>query len=199
MYLVHVRFFFVLSTCLLLVVLCVSAPSFSQNYAKGDKDINLGIGIASYYGSGYRIGLPPVTASFELGVTDEIGVGALVGFSTARTKKYNFISGEYWWRYTSITIAPRAAYHFSLEDMDKFDLYAGVMGGLRIGSSTFHSTDPTLNGDNFKTDAAGGILFGVFGGGRYQASEKLRLFAELGWGVTWLNFGLNFKLASNSK
>ncbi len=173
---------------------------FSQNYAKGDKDLNLGVGLfPTYYGPGYRIGLPPVSASFELGVTDEIGVGAFVGFSTARTRKFDVLSGQYWWRYSTVTLAPRAAYHFNLEDLEKFDLYAGVMGGLRIGTATFHSTDPQLNSNNFDTDAAGGILYGFFVGGRYMATENLRLFGELGYGVSWINLGINFKMSSNSK
>ncbi|MFW5752025.1 MAG: hypothetical protein ACOCW8_01660, partial [bacterium] len=70
---------------------------FSQDpmFIKDEKVINLGIGIGStlYSGSFYTGTVPPVSASFEMGVVDEviddkgvIGVGGYVGYSSYKYK-----------------------------------------------------------------------------------------------------------------
>jgi hypothetical protein len=58
-----------------------------STFQKGDKALNLGIGIGStlYSGSYYKSGIPPISASFEVGVADgildkgTIGVGGYLG------------------------------------------------------------------------------------------------------------------------
>ena len=178
-----------------------ATPAVAQiAYAKGETDVHLGIGLLpTFYGSGYRVGLPPVSVSFERGVADNIGVGAFAALSTARTKKYNYLAGEYWWRYSYILLCGRAAYHFQLVDDEKLDTYAGAILGYRIGISTFHSTDPNLDEDLFDADGGAGATYGFFGGARYQATDKLRIFGEVGYGIAILNVGLNFKLAEGDK
>ena len=69
--------------------LVVSAQSFEQ----GQKDINLGVGIGNTYvtssSSSTSAGgattsntvLPPVSATFEFGVTDMISVGGFIGYT----------------------------------------------------------------------------------------------------------------------
>ena len=53
-----------------------SEKAFAQ-YEKGDKLLNVGLGLGSYYGGGVAVG-----ASFEYGVTDFISVGAQADFYT---------------------------------------------------------------------------------------------------------------------
>jgi len=52
-------------------LICLFSYTAQAQYAKGDKLLNLGIGVNSYYNGGI-----PLSASFEVGVTDAISVGA---------------------------------------------------------------------------------------------------------------------------
>ncbi|RCR71505.1 hypothetical protein [Larkinella punicea] len=169
------------SSLLVMSLLLVGTQSFAQ-YQKGDKLLNAGIGLSSYYGGGLPIG-----ASFEVGITDEISVGAQVDFYTWG---YNF--GGYKWRYTFLPIAVRGSYHvnelLNLNN-DKLDLYGGLALGYYISSFKDNS-----GYSGFYDNAYGNqVLFGVHLGGRYYFKPNLGAFAEVGYGVSALKLGVAFK------
>jgi len=58
----------------------------------------------------------------------------------------------------------------------------------------FHSDDLTLNENQFTSPTSGGLTWSGFLGARYQFKEKIGAFAELGYGVSFLNLGLRLKL-----
>lgn len=181
------------SLLLFIVFAVLAAGASAQSYAKGQKDLHLGIGLVNwYYGSGYSGLVPPVNASFEIGVTENIGVGALVSFSTA---KYNvdWIFGDYGWRYTWLTVGGRVAYHLDILEEPKLDTYGGLMLGLYIVNATFYSDDPTINESLYNDPASGGIAYSLFAGARYKFSEKFGVYGELGYGWTLLNVGVDLK------
>lgn len=174
------------------VLLFVVAFSFlsmvaqAQTFNKGDKFLNIGIGLGSVYGfTGSSSSIPALSASFEVGVTDKIGigrigVGGIIGYSSY---KYNTGFGT---NFSSnhILIGARGAYHFDL-DVEKLDLYGGVMLGYNAVSYS----------DSFGVFNPGGsaLVGGFFVGGRYMFSEKIGGFGELGYSVAWLNLGLTIK------
>ncbi len=162
-------------------LLLVGTQSFAQ-YQKGDKLLNAGIGLSSYYGGGLPIG-----ASFEVGITDEISVGAQLDFYTWG---YNF--GGYKWRYTFVPVAVRGSYHvnelLNLNN-DKLDLYGGLALGYYISSFKDNS-----GYSGFYDNAYGNqVLFGIHLGGRYYFKPNLGAFAEVGYGVSALKLGVAFK------
>ncbi|MGM9506981.1 hypothetical protein ACS5NO_04625 [Larkinella sp. GY13] len=170
-----------LSSLLVMSLLLVGTQSFAQ-YQKGDKLLNAGIGLSSYYGGGLPIG-----ASFEVGITDEISVGAQVDFYTWG---YNF--GGYKWRYTFLPVAVRGSYHvnelLNLNN-DKLDLYGGLALGYYISSYKDNS-----GYSGFYDNAYGNqVLFGLHLGGRYYFKPNLGAFAEVGYGVSALKLGVAFK------
>jgi hypothetical protein len=74
-------------------------------FIKGDKVLNLGIGLgSSHYSSFYTSRLPAVSASFEVGVLDgilekgSVGVGGYFGFSSAKYSTY--------WKTTNVLLIP---------------------------------------------------------------------------------------------
>ncbi|MCB8965063.1 MAG: hypothetical protein H6536_08515 [Bacteroidales bacterium] len=82
-------------TLSLIAIFCsFSLLGISQNmFNKGDKVINLGIGLgnALYSGSGYTSKVPPLSVSFEMGVKDSLfdgksslGVGGYFGYTSAK-------------------------------------------------------------------------------------------------------------------
>ncbi|WP_421829373.1 hypothetical protein [Larkinella sp.] len=170
-----------LSSLLVMSLLLVGTQSFAQ-YQKGDKLLNAGIGLSSYYGGGLPIG-----ASFEVGITDEISVGAQLDFYTWG---YNF--GGYKWRYTFVPVAVRGSYHvnelLNLNN-DKLDLYGGLALGYYISSFKDNS-----GYSGFYDNAYGNqVLFGIHLGGRYYFKPNLGAFAEVGYGVSALKLGVAFK------
>ncbi|MFM9908355.1 MAG: hypothetical protein ACKVOW_03345 [Chitinophagaceae bacterium] len=94
-------------------------------YSKGDKLLNVGIGVNSYYDRGFPIG-----ASFEAGVSDEISVGVNVDFVSS---KYDYVYTSSY-KFTAIYLGLGGSYHVN-ELMyianEKIDLYAGATLGFR--------------------------------------------------------------------
>ena len=59
----------------ILVFICLTTGAMAQNtFVKGDKVLNLGIGLGStlYTGGSYTSKIPPLSASFEVGVKDNL-------------------------------------------------------------------------------------------------------------------------------
>lgn len=166
-----------LLTTFILSILTIS--SFAQNgaYYKGDKLLNIGIGVNSYYDGGIPLG-----ASFEKGITENISLGAQADYLSADYASVKF---------TAIYVGLRASYHVNkllhIEN-DKIDLY----GGPTLGYRSFSWKDEDLNlGDDYGS----GLFLGVYIGGRYYINKHIGLFAELGAiGSTNARIGVAFKL-----
>jgi len=160
-------------------------PTFN----KGDKVLNLGIGLGStlYSGLYYKSQVPPVSASLEIGIVDEIlekgviGVGPYFGYSSY---KYSYLTSGY--KYSNLILGARGNFHYPL--LDKLDTYTGLLLGFNIVSSkwTGDGTDP-LNA------TSGGVAWAWFVGGRYYFSESFAAMLELGYGIAYLNLGVALK------
>jgi hypothetical protein len=178
------------------LVAMATSPVFGQSFKVGDTHLSAGIGLLPTFYSGYTTLIPPVSLSFEKGIDVSdipIGVGAFVGFSTSRTPKYDYGFGQqYWWSYTYIIAAARGAYHFELVKDDKLDTYVGLMAGFRYAKVTEHDTG--ISGFNYDSSAGSGIAYSIFGGARYRIANNMNVFGEIGWGVSLLTLGLDFKI-----
>jgi hypothetical protein len=168
--------------------LSLNMSSQAQVFNKGDKALNIGIGLGSVYGyAGFGSSVPPLSASFEVGITDKVGigrfgVGGIFGYSSY---KYNAGFSTSNFSSSHILIGARGLYHFDL-DVEKLDVYGGIMLGYNIVSYS----------DSFGTSGlygGSGLVGGIFAGGRYMFSEKFGAFGELGYSIAWLNIGLTVK------
>lgn len=163
----------------------------NEAFKKGDKVINLGIGVGSPVGYGGGIPWPALSISYEQGIINDLGPGNLgVGaFFGLQYTSYNYgLSGsKYKSNWTDVFFGGRAAYHYNFNLDKKFDPYAGVLIGGRIQSYTDNS--------NIKNDNYGGFFpwVGLFVGARYQFVNSLGCFAEMGRGVNFLTFGIDLK------
>jgi len=162
----------------------------TSTFEKGDKVLNLGIGFGGYGTWGYRVVLPPLSASFEVGILDgildkgSIGVGGYLAFASYKERRY---LGDSYWTYSRVVIGPRGTFHYPL--VDKLDTYGGLMLGFNKNTWNWHGSG--VHG----TDSGGsGLGFSIFVGGRYYLSEKLAVMAELGYGISYLNLGIALKL-----
>jgi len=164
---------------ILTLLFFTTTTSFAQQnggYKKGDKLLNIGIGVNSFYSGGVPIG-----ASYEQGITDNISVGV----------NADYLSNDYRsFKFTAIYFGVRASYHFNellKIQNEKIDLY----GGPTLGYRSFSWKDANQNlGDNYGS----GVFFGVYIGGKYYLSDKIGLFTELGSiGSTNARIGVAFK------
>ena len=172
---------------LLLAFVSLGTSLKAQVYEQGQNIIQGGIGFGSaYIGSGLNGGLPPIHASFEHGLKEKIGVGALIGYSTAKSNTIPFFGGEY--KYSYLVVGARGAYHFYNED--KIDAYGGLMLGYNIASVKYTGSANGLTAGN----AGGGFAFGAFVGGRYALTDQLHAFGEVGYSIAWLSVGIGYKL-----
>ena len=181
----------------LLLVLFVAVFSLTQllaqesTFKQGDKVLNLGIGFGStfYSGTGYKAGIPPISASLEFGVKDgvldkgSIGIGGYLGYSSHKWE-YN----NWGWKYTNIIIGVRGVFHYPL--VDKLDTYTGLLLGYNIASSKEFGT--AIFGYNYSA-SSGGVAYSWFVGGRYYFTDKFAGMLELGYGITYLNLGVALK------
>lgn len=162
----------------------VQAQEFT--FIKGDKVINLGIGIGSaYYSSYYTSHMPALSASFEVGVKDgifdkgSIGVGGYIGFSSA---KY-----ENWWKTSNFLFGARGSLHYPF--VKKLDTYTGLILGYNIYSTKYYDT---YSGE---LDASSsGVALAWFAGARYYFNPKIAGMAEIGFGISYLTLGVSFKI-----
>lgn len=163
----------------LFLVALTTTKLFAQNgaFSKGDKLLNIGIGVNSFYDGGIPFG-----ASFEKGITNNISVGL----------NADYLSSDYAsLKFTAFYFSARASYHVNdllKIESEKYDVYGGPTLGYR--SFSWKDTDQNL-GDNYGS----GLFLGLYVGGRYYFNDKIGLFAEVGFiGSTNGRIGVAFKL-----
>lgn len=167
-------------TLLFAGAMLISFSSKAQ-HDEGQSNINLGIGFAPFGLSGDAT-VPPISASYEYGINDEISIGGLIGYY-ASSQDLLFASAEY----TYLVIGARGSYH--KEFIDDFDTYVGLMVAY---NSVGFSIDDSAFEDLFDTDLSG-IVPGVYLGGRYHFTDNVGAFLEVGYGVSLVNVGLTLK------
>ena len=184
-------------TVLALLLATVSLNLSAQKFEKGDKDVNLTIGVVTpfwnlggYSGiSGVHMKVPLIAVSGDYGLLDNLGpgvlgVGAYFGIAT-----YKWGSG-YGYKFTEIPIAARATYHYQF--VKKLDTYGGVLLGLRIERGKWYGTLYDDYGYN-SSDNRVRFLGAIFVGAKYYLSSKFSVLAELNAGAALLNIGAGIK------
>jgi hypothetical protein len=181
----------------LLFLLMVVSLSFTQmvgqepTFSKGDKVLNLGIGFGTnlYSGMNYKMQVPPVSVSFDVGAFDKIakkgviGIGGYLGYSAY---KYDYTG--WGWKYSNIIIGGRGTFHYPL--VNKLDTYGGMLLGYNISSSKEFGT--AIPGNNYNA-SHGGFVYAMFVGARYYFTDNFGAMAEFGYGITFLNLGISLK------
>jgi hypothetical protein len=169
---------FILGVCLL-GTLSLFSTTASAQYRKGDKLLNLGIGVNSYYSGGI-----PLSASFEVGVTDDISVGGGVDYLT-----YHYPGVG---NFTAVYVGARGSYHFNrLLNLrnENIDIYAG----LSLGYRSFTWND-SYYGPGLGNTYGSGLFLGIHAGARYYFAKSVGAFLEVGaLGSTNARLGFAFR------
>lgn len=177
----------------------------ATSFKKGQVDLNLGLGFGRnryYYGSIYTRATPPISTSLDFAATDNISIGAYFAFTRTRWTS----SGSYWnngvpyqyndtytWYY--YTLGGRAAYHLGeYIDIKELDMYIGLMLGENFVKFKY-TTDNNSGGRTYSNNlGTSRVYVSFFAGARYMFSDKVGIFGEFGYGLTYGNLGLNLKL-----
>ncbi len=171
----------ILSVALLGVLSILTTNVFAQ-YKKGDKLLNLGIGLNSYYSGGI-----PVGASFEYGVTDDISVGGSLDYLS-----YHYAGYANNYNFSALYVAGRGSYHFNRLlnlRIEKLDIYAGLSLGYRSVS-----WNNGYNSSGLGNQYGSSLFLGVHAGARYYFTKTFGVFAELGaLGSTNAKTGVAFR------
>ena len=119
--------------------------TFAQPLTFEQQSIGISIGIPSMYDHAYTSQSPAVTARYEYGLSDKIGIGyiGLGGLLSIAGGEFNspILSQSVSYKFSQTLIGPRAAYHFDMVDLtgnkdwSKLDLYGGAFLGLKFESA----------------------------------------------------------------
>jgi hypothetical protein len=163
----------------------------AQLFSKGDKVINLGIGVPSYLGgNGYETKIPLVSGSFDYGLIDgllegkaSIGVGGYLGYTANR---YKYL-GNHGYDFSYLIFGPRASFHYN--PIDNLDTYGGLLLGYNIVSSSAYGETAQF----IKPNNDSRFIPALYVGARYYFTDNIAAFAEIGYGVSLIEAGLSFK------
>ena len=146
---------------------------------KGSLTLNPGIGIGSAWSNyGNKVNVPPLSVSLDIGVAPDITIGPYVAYSS--TTEPDAFYGDF--TYTHLLIGAKGAYHFNISD--KFTGHAGGILGYHVISVSNSSA----------AAKASTVLYDFLIGATYHFTSKMGVFAELGYGITYLNIGASFSI-----
>ena len=158
-------------------------------FEKGTMVLNMGVGIGSsvYSDAYYQVIFPPVSASLEFGVAEHIlekGVIGVAGYFGFFSYKYEYSHSG--WEASNFIIGARGNFHYPF--VEKLDTYTGFLLGCGIVSTENFGTEEI---DYNKPST--GVQWAWYIGGRYFFTENIAAMIELGYGVTYVNFGVSWK------
>ena len=155
----------------LLLLLCMSNNIFAQD---ANIQISPYLGVAGSHGSD-RLQTPSFGVIGEYFLDETFSLGLIAAYGTAEAKT-NFDQNA---DPTTSGFNVGALINYYWTDSETFNFYTGGS----IGYDGY--SGPYIDG---------GIYFEIHAGGRYQLSEKIGLFSELGYGLSLLKVGVSFKI-----
>lgn len=173
----------------LIVLFAFNSAMAQGKFEVGSNVASVGIGLGSSLGVyGGSTSSPGISLQYERGMWDVGGPGvvSLGGYLGFKSFKYNNIY-EQKWRYTVIGL--RSAYHYNGLDVPELDVYGGAM--LSYNSLSYSDNFPANYLVNGTWDSY--ISLTLYVGGRYYLADNLAVFAELGYGIAYLNIGAALK------
>ena len=184
---------------LLLTLLSILGLNTNAQFFERDINyVNAGYGLGIGYGrllnayqsyDNYKFsGFGPVAFSYERGITDNIGLGLAIGYSSYGGTWLQ-TGYDYKYRWTTLSIMARGAYHFNVRNR-QFDPYAGVGIGFLKYSYKWESNEPGFNEDTYNINFGTPLGYQIFLGARYMFSDNFGAYAEVGYGLSVANAGI---------
>lgn len=172
-------------------VLFIFVVLFSTNQISAQGELNLGIGLLPTYLGTSNSKIPPLMASYDHPFQENITIGGYIGYSTAEFVQSSVFL-NYSIDYSYVLIGARGTYHFEISN-EKIDPYIGLHLGYNVVSTSINGCDDPIFCDALDVSASSIGYAGLLGA-KYQMSENLKLFGEVGYGVSILSFGITLDI-----
>lgn len=131
-------------------------------------------------------------ASGEYMLNKDIGVG-FVGMYSGYTEEVNAIIYSGKWSYTNIYVLGMVTYHYDVFGSPSFDTYGAFNIGYNVASAKWE-WDRNPGGIPEPSASAGGLVWGFTATLRYFVSPGFAITASTGYGIGYLQIGLDIKL-----
>jgi hypothetical protein len=186
---------------ILFSIAIVTIAVFSANSAKaqafdvGTNVISAGIGLGSSIANyTYGTQTPGFNLTYDRGIWEAgPGVISLGGYIGIKDYSYGYVENGYAfsekWNYTVFGV--RGAWHFTGLNIDKLDLYGGLMLGYYAVSYSY--SDNAGNSGSSLGNYGSTVGLSVFAGAKYYVAGNLAVFGELGFGANILDLGVAYK------
>jgi hypothetical protein len=190
-----------------------STQNDSKCFDENTHIINLGVGFggaryySAYRGYGYSYKISPAfSVSYEQAFHKKLGpgylgLGAYVGYQYA-SSTYNYLYNKhgyynnYYYKnsWNNFMLTTRGVYHWDVLNFKNAEVYAGVLAGIRIQTTSYETNNPDPYADNYYSNT-GNVFpaFSIFAGARWYFVSKVALFGEVGYGISYVNGGVSFK------
>lgn len=187
----------------------VFPDSREKCFDENTRIMNLGAGFGggNYYkghSNGYSAKRSPAfSMSYEQSLPKRvgpgyIGIGAYVGFQNAyyHYEYFDDLDRRYYYehRYNNTMIAARGAYHWDVLNSKNAEVYAGTIIGVRIQTYHFETDNPNPNHNYRLNEGAVYPAYSLFAGARWYFVDRVAVFGEAGYGMSYVTGGVSFKL-----
>ncbi|PLX04821.1 MAG: hypothetical protein C0594_08785 [Marinilabiliales bacterium] len=200
---------------LIAVIALTTGFVYAQEMTVGTKLVGVGVGQGWSYNANLVTGglSPAVRGTFDLGMFEiepgVITIGGQIGYLYEGKYEgvyydysysniwpyYNYSAYNYKWTYHSLLIAARSAWHYNFGQLGIRELsaYAGVAAGLRY-QMVIESIDSNMPAGYGGATNSAKPYFSSYLGAYYYLTPDIAGFAEVGYGISWLTIGFNFRL-----
>jgi hypothetical protein len=184
------------------IISALSTNAQSLAFDKGKTVVTLGYGVPNLtrvglkliYGpyTGYSVtGFGPILVKGDYGILKNLGVGAVIGFSSS---KITYSENDYYYdnngysqpytyqesiAWTSLSLGAHANYHFVRKE--KLDVYVGGGLGYTINNFVYSNNDPYYGGTRtYATYNPSSVFYAATVGLRYYFTPNIGIYGEAG-------------------
>lgn len=180
---------------ILFIIITTLVDTEAQPLQGGEQLVKIGLGVAALPKHEFTSKTPSFTLSYEKNVSDLIGVGYFSAgalFSVASSYLDYQVDGNTFTHGNNFsTFAAKGVYHFDMVKLtddvkwNKLDVYAGAILGFTLKRGQSDENDDITKRAYLATD--------IFVGARYNFYDKIGVFMEAGYGITYVKAGLSIQ------
>ncbi len=190
------RFHTQLSVFFVVALSLLSSPNAqAQRNALPNWEVRAGVGLLpTFLKDHVQSDLPPLSLELRYKVSRRYSLGLLAGQSVSQASFQHHTGAEQFYKNRFSMVAIRSAVHSS--PWEKWELYGGMLLGYAHSDITYmedneikQTEGSTLPGPR----ARNGLFFSAFIGTSCQVHDELRVFGELGYGLSLLTTGVSYR------
>ena len=168
--------------------------AFQTMNAQGRFDVNFGVGLLPTFAKDNgKTKLLPLTLNAHYKITPNFSLGAFAGHSVTETNREFIQDGELTqWKNRFTAVGIRAAAH--TDKLYKWDIYGGMVLSYNYSNIEVIEGNMDILADHMGIkEKSGKFSASAFLGARYELTEHVGLFGELGFGISILTLGAGYQ------